>query len=479
MRIKCKKCGAGMALPAETQNGDVVRCNGCGKKIRIKLRPSRHRAKAPAERAPREQIGADCAAADPGAGRRSATLSLFAIVVLAGVGVAFWQMGPVSNEEIAKEGPDDVAGGGIAPDGDTPDGTNADVADAVVDGAPAADPLSPEDERGATGPSRAPAAVTAVEPPAASATTAPAAPAAPPASQGGGPRGSTNPASSQAPSGVRPGPPSPAPDIGSVPPAATAASPVVAGTPATSAVPPSVLEPPPETIEPLPPEAFFRRWSRADGEPLVYARFVAVTPAGDIRVQLFPRPWTLAGNAPEPPSKFSGTFWAFLQEPGTPVLVRIGEVKLPGVPLNYVDYPRSAFCDEDQAYLASLEQLIPYAHVSKGRVRYYTLPWDEISVDDQQYVTAIVAYVQSLQQPVRKEPPPDGPIPGEVVPGERGPNGPPPNGPPRGEAPPPIGAAAAPSKGPQSAPPAGAAPAASAPAPPGSESPPPQKAPGF
>ncbi len=469
MRIKCKKCGAGMALPAETQSGDVVRCGGCGKKIRIKLRPSRHRAEAPMERTAVQRF-----AADPGSGRRSAVLRLLAIVVLAGIGVAFWRMGPVEPKPVEKEGPIDVAA-----DSPGPDGANQEVADTVDGSEPARQSLVPEAGRGAVGSSNPPA-VAAVEPPAASGTAAPVAPAAPPPDNAGDLGGATIPKLSRAPSGAA----SPAAGIGPVPPAVTAGSPVVVGTPAIPVVPSSGLSPEPEVVEPLPPEAFFRRWSKADGESLVHARFQAVTPAGDVRVQLFPRQWTLAGDESEPSPTFSGTFWAFLQKPGSPVLVRIGEVKLPDVPLNYVDYPREAFREEDQAYLAHLEQLIPYAYVSKGRVRHYTLPWDEISFDDQQYVTDIVKYVQSLSPPVGGEPPLDGPVPGEPVPGERGPNGPPPNGPPpngppRGEAPPPAGGPPEQPKGPQSVPPAGAVPAVNGPVPPGPEAPPPQKSPGL
>ncbi|MBX3439141.1 MAG: hypothetical protein KF861_16750, partial [Planctomycetaceae bacterium] len=156
----------------------------------------------------------------------------------------------------------------------------------------------------------------------------------------------------------------------------------------------------PVAVQPIPPESLLRDWTKADGQPLLTARFIAVTPAGDVRVALMPRQWTLAGTSTSADyPAFSGTFWAFYQKPGTPILVRIGEVKLPDVPLNYVDYPRDAFSTDDRAYLDHLEQLIDYAYVNKGRIRYYTLPWDAISIEDQQFVHSVVNYVQSLQPP--------------------------------------------------------------------------------
>jgi hypothetical protein len=142
-----------------------------------------------------------------------------------------------------------------------------------------------------------------------------------------------------------------------------------------------------------------------------------VTPAGDVRVSLVPRQWTLEGSGSEYEyPAFSGTFWAFFQKPGTPVLVRIGDVRLPGAPLNYVDYPRDAFCEADRAYLAHVEQLLDYAYVNKGRVRYYTLPWDAISYDDQQFVHNVINSLQAAQPPAAGTPPPQPPAAGEPPP---------------------------------------------------------------
>lgn len=171
-----------------------------------------------------------------------------------------------------------------------------------------------------------------------------------------------------------------------------------------------------------------RDWTKSDGQPLLYARFLGVTPAGDVRVALAPRQWTLetGGSDYEYPA-FSGTFWAFFQKPGTPVLVRIGDVRLPEVPLNYVDYAREAFCEADRAYLAHLEQLLDYAYVNKGRVRYYTLPWDVISIDDQQFVYNVIASLQpppAVGTPAPPQPAAGGPPPAAEVPVEE-PAGPP------------------------------------------------------
>jgi len=172
-----------------------------------------------------------------------------------------------------------------------------------------------------------------------------------------------------------------------------------------------------QTVQVLTAEDFLHDWTRANGEPLVYASFQQVTPSGDVRVTLVPRQWKLAYDDPSYEYQaFSGTFWAFYQKLGTPVMVRIGDVSIPGA-LNYVDIPRDQFSEEDRDYLAHLEGLQDYAYVNKGRVRYYTFPWEAISVEDQQYVYKLIAYLTAAQPAVASVQQPPSAAAGAAPPG--------------------------------------------------------------
>ncbi len=163
---------------------------------------------------------------------------------------------------------------------------------------------------------------------------------------------------------------------------------------------------PVEDVKPLTPEDFIHTWVNNQGDEIVTARFMTVTRTGDVRVELLPRVWSIGQEDYE--REVSGVFWVFKGNPASDHLVRIGDVNLPDAPLNYIDVPRSEFSEGDQAYLKHLEQLVAYAKVSKGRVRYYTLPWDVLSPVDQQYVYDLLALIEKAQPRVAEPMPPIG-----------------------------------------------------------------------
>ncbi|MEZ6147295.1 MAG: hypothetical protein R3B91_18100, partial [Planctomycetaceae bacterium] len=202
-------------------------------------------------------------------------------------------------------------------------------------------------------------------------------------------------------------------------------------------------------VTPLTPEDFIHTWVNNQGEEILTARFMTVTRTGDVRVELLPRQWSIGQNE-DYQREVTGVFWVFTGDPTKDHLVRIGDVSLPDAPLNYIDVPRSEFSEEDQAYLQHHEKLVSYAKVSKGRVRYYTLPWDVLAVTDQQYVYDLLAAIEKTQPQVTEPLPPA--LPTETPPVAGGP--PPQEGPPA-DLPPgdPTPAGVIPPPGPPQAPP--------------------------
>ncbi|MBX3438718.1 MAG: c-type cytochrome, partial [Planctomycetaceae bacterium] len=103
MQITCRKCGAGIDLPAETQSGDLIRCNGCGKKIRIRLRPVRRRVSAP-ETAP---------VAPAESPRRNWVLRVIGLAILLGAGAAIWRQQPVNLAALKERAAEGLARTGL------------------------------------------------------------------------------------------------------------------------------------------------------------------------------------------------------------------------------------------------------------------------------------------------------------------------------------------------------------------------------
>lgn len=263
------------------------------------------------------------------------------------------------------------------------------------------------------------------------------------------PNASTQPGVVNSPLTVNPTVPI-APAAQSVP-AATAVPDAPPATPPTGN-PPTVApsgDVPVVEVTPLSPEDFIHSWVNNQGEEILTARFMTVTRTGDVRVELLPRQWSIGQNE-DYQREVTGVFWVFTGDPTKDHLVRIGDVSLPDAPLNYIDVPRSEFSEEDQAYLQHLEKLVSYAKVSKGRVRYYTLPWDVLAVTDQQYVYDLLAAIEKTQPQVTEPLPPA--LPTETPPVAGGP--PPQEGPPA-DLPPgdPTPAGVIPPPGPPQAPP--------------------------